>query len=59
MPEYNGNDIFLTMNGVNTEARWRGFEMKLNIGDEDVSAGAGIELEKHASKLKNISGTSG
>ncbi|MBZ0294498.1 MAG: hypothetical protein K8L99_18180 [Anaerolineae bacterium] len=57
MAEYNGNDVFLTMNGVDVEARWRSFEMNLNVGDEDVSAGAGIEWEKHASKLKNIQGT--
>jgi len=57
MPEYNGNDVYLTVNGVNVGARWRSFEMTLNIGDENVSAGAGIDWEKHASKLKNISAT--
>lgn len=56
MPEYNGNAVYLTMNAVDVRARWRNFEMKLNIGDEDVSAGAGIEWEKHASKLRNIGG---
>lgn len=55
MPEYNGNNIYLRMNAVNVQARWRTFEIKLNIGDEDVSAGAGVEWEKHASKLKSIS----
>lgn len=57
MPEYNGNNIHLTMNGVDVKARWRSCELKLNIGDEDVSAGAGIEWEKHASKLRNIGAT--
>lgn len=57
MPEYNGNNIHLTVNAVDVKARWRTFEMKKNIGDEDVSAGAGIEWEKHASKLKNVGGT--
>jgi hypothetical protein len=57
MPEYNGNDIHIQMNAVDVGARWRSFEMTLNIGDENVSAGAGIDWEKHASKLKNISAT--
>lgn len=57
MPEYNGNDIYLTMNAVDITARWRSFEMSLGIGDEDVSAGAGIGWEKHASKLKVVQGT--
>lgn len=57
MPEYNGNDIYLTINGVDVTARWRGIEMSLSVGDEDVSAGAGVEWEKHASKLKNVSAT--
>lgn len=57
MPEYNGNNVYLTMNAVNVGNRWRSFEMKLNIGDEDVSAGANIQWEKHAGKLRNIGGT--
>lgn len=57
MPEYNGNNVYLTMNGVDVKARWRSFEMKLNIGDENVSAGAAVEWEKHASKLRNVGGT--
>jgi hypothetical protein len=57
MPEYNGNDIYLRINSVNVEARWRSFDPKISIGDEDVSAGAGIDWEKHASKLRNVSAT--
>lgn len=57
MPEYNGNAVYLTMNGVDVKARWRSFEMKLSIGDEDVSAGANIVWEKHADKLMNVGGT--
>lgn len=56
MPEYNGNNIYLTMNAVDVKARWRNFEMKLGVGDEDVSAGANVAWEKHASKLRNITG---
>lgn len=55
MPEYNGNNIYLTVNTVDVKAKWRSFEPKLNVGDEDVSAGAGVEWEKHANKLHNVS----
>jgi hypothetical protein len=57
MPEFNGNNVHLTINAVDVGARWRSMEMTLNIGDENVSAGAGVEWEKHASKLKNIGAT--
>lgn len=57
MAEYNGNDIHLTVDATDVGAIWRGFDMTLNIGDENVSAGANIEWEKHAGKLKNISAT--
>jgi len=57
MPEYNGNNIYLTMNAVDVKARWRKFDPKLKIGDEDVSAGANIEWEKHAGKLKVVNAT--
>lgn len=57
MPEYNGNNIYLMMGGHDVKARWRSFTPKLNIGDEDVSAGANIAWEKHASKLKNVGAT--
>lgn len=57
MAEYNGNDIHLTVDATDVGAIWRGFDMTLNIGDENTSAGAGIEWEKHAGKLKNISAT--
>lgn len=57
MPEFNGNNIYLMLNAVDVRARWRSMEMTLNIGDENVSSGAGVSWEKHASKLKSISAT--
>jgi len=57
MPEYNGNDVYLTMNAINVEARWRSFEMSLNTDEEDTSAGAGISWKKRAAKLHDVSGT--
>jgi len=57
MAEYSANDIYLRMNAVNVEARWRSFKPKLAIGDEDVSAGAGVDWEKHAEKLKRVEAT--
>jgi hypothetical protein len=52
MAEYNGNDIYLRMNGVDVEARWKEVTIGRKVGDEDMSSGAGIEYEKHAAKLK-------
>lgn len=52
MAEYNGNDIYLRMNGIDVEARWRQMDIARSVGDEDVTAGAGVEYEKHAAKLK-------
>lgn len=57
MAVYSGNDIYLRMNAVNVESRWRSFKPKLAIGDEDVSAGAGVDWEKHAEKLKRVEAT--
>lgn len=57
MAEYSGNDVYLRMNAIDVEARWRSFDMTLNSGDEDVSAGAGVAWEKHAGKLLNVQGT--
>lgn len=57
MPEYNGNDIYLRMNAIDVEARWRSFEMSLNTDEEDLSAGAGIAWKKRGSKLQDVSGT--
>jgi len=57
MAEYSSNDIYLRMNAINVEARWRSFKPKLAIGDEDVSAGAGVDWEKHAEKLKRVEAT--
>lgn len=53
MAEYNGNGIYINVNGINVAARWRQFDISLDRGDEDVSAGAGIEWEKHNDKLKS------
>lgn len=53
MAEFNGNDVYLRFNGVDVEARWRTMEISRSVGDEDVSAGAGVEYEKHAAKLKS------
>jgi hypothetical protein len=52
MATYNGNSVYLLVNAVNVEARWRGMEMKLAIDKEDTSAGAGTEHKKSAAKLK-------
>lgn len=57
MPELNGNDVYISINGRDVGGIWRGFEMNLSIGDEDVSAGAGIDWEKHAAKLKVVGAT--
>lgn len=54
MAAYNGNNVYLRMNSVNTQARWRSFDMNISLGDEDVSAGSGVNWESHASKLRNI-----
>jgi hypothetical protein len=56
MATYNGNDVYLRVNSVNVEARWRGFEMKLAIDKEDTSAGAGTDYKKSAAKLKEATG---
>lgn len=55
MPEYNGNDIYLTVDGVNVEARWRDFQPSKKIADVDISAGATETHEKHAKGLEVIS----
>ncbi|GIL09274.1 MAG: hypothetical protein BroJett033_7850 [Chloroflexota bacterium] len=57
MPEYNGNDIYLRMNGADVGARWRSFDLKLNSDEEDLSAGAGIDWKKRGAKLQDTSGT--
>lgn len=57
MAVYNGNDISLTFNAVDVAARWRSFDLTLNSGDEDVTAGTGVDWEAHATKLFNASGT--
>ena len=57
MAVYSGNDIYLTMNEVDVTARWRSFEMSLNVDEEDTSAGAGIDWKSRAAKLGEVQGT--
>lgn len=52
MAEYNGNSIYLRMNGVNVESLWKSMDISLSVGDEDVTAGAGSAYEEHAGKLR-------
>lgn len=54
MATLNGNDIYLRVNSLDMEARWRGFDMKVGIDKEDTSAGAGTEHKKSAAKLKEV-----
>lgn len=56
MAEFNGNNPYLTMNGVDVTARWREIEVNMKFNDIDVSAGAGIVWEKHAAGLANWEG---
>lgn len=63
MAALNGNDAYLSINGrvvgaVSGAAAniFRKFEMDLATGDEDVSAGSGIDWEEHADKLSRING---
>lgn len=51
MATLNGNDVYLHMNNVDITARWRQMDLSISVGDEDISAGAGIDWEKHAGKL--------
>lgn len=57
MAEYNGNDIYLRMNAVNVQARWREFDMQFASDTEDVSAGAGVLWQKNAPKLFSAKAT--
>jgi hypothetical protein len=54
MATLNGNDIYLRVNAVDVESRWRGFEMKLSIDKEDTSAGTGTTHKKSAAKLQEV-----
>ncbi len=54
MAVYHGNTAYLRVNGNDVESLFRDVEFTLNVGDEDTSAGTGIEWESHGSKLKNI-----
>jgi len=53
MAEYNGNAIYLRMNGVNVESLWKLMEIGKGVADVDVTAGAGTEYEEHAAGLKS------
>lgn len=52
MAEYNGNSIYLRMNGINVESLWKQMDISLSVGDEDVTAGSGTAYEEHAAKLR-------
>jgi hypothetical protein len=54
MATVNTNDIYLRVNSVDVESRWRGMEMKLSIDKEDTSAGTGTTHKKSASKLQEV-----
>lgn len=54
MAEYSGNDVYLRMNAVNIETYWREMTMDFESGEEDTSAGAGIDWSKSAAKLSKI-----
>ena len=49
-----GNDIYLTINGVNVTARWREFIPDLDAPEEDTSAGAGIDWASRGTKLLSM-----
>ncbi len=53
MAEYNGNSIYLRMNGVNIESLWKMMDIGKGVNDVDVTAGAGTEYEEHAAGLKS------
>lgn len=57
MAEYNGNDIYLRINAVNVQARWREFDIQFSSDTEDVSAGAGVLWQKNAPKLFSAKAT--
>lgn len=53
MAEYNGNAIYLRMNGVNVETLWKQMDISKGVADVEVTAGAGSVYEEHASGLKS------
>lgn len=64
MAALNGNNAYLSINGYVVGAVsgadsniYRSCEFTLNTGDEDVTAGSGVEWEEHASKLSRINMT--
>jgi hypothetical protein len=54
MAVLNDNAIYLRLNNVNVEARWKTVEMSLSVGDEDITAGSGTDWEAHAGKLRGV-----
>lgn len=57
MPVYNGNNVYLEIEGLDVGGIFRQFSPNLNTGDENVSHGAGVDWEKHAAKLSNVQAT--
>lgn len=64
MALYNGNNAYLSINSYVVGAAsgadsnlFINFEMSLQTGDEDVSAGSGISWERHAPKLSRVNAT--
>lgn len=57
MAAYSGNDIYLTMNGVDVTALWRSIEITRNTDEEDTSSGAGTDWKKRAAKLMSLEAT--
>lgn len=54
MATLSGNDIYLRMNSVNTQARWRKFDMSFKNDEEDTTAGVGVDWKSRAAKLSEI-----
>ena len=52
MAEFNGNSIYLRLNGANVESLWKKVDISQSVGDEDVTAGSGTIYEEHAAKLR-------
>lgn len=57
MAEYNGNTAYIKINSLEVQGKFREVTFQLSTGDENTSYGAGIEWERHKSKLSNIQAT--
>lgn len=54
MAEFNGNAIYLRMNGINVESLWKAVKLTQKVGDEEVTAGSGTVYSEHAAKLVDV-----